>query len=78
MATLFEAARACLAAADVDEKVRLTQRHAGAFRRVLSLPDDVDRDAIDARFKDGVLTITCPKTAVATVPGRKIDIRKAA
>lgn len=41
MATLFEAARACLAAADVDEKVALTQRHAEAFRRgELEVPDD--------------------------------------
>lgn len=41
MATLFEAARACLAAADVDEKVGLTRRHADAFRRgELRAPDD--------------------------------------
>ena len=33
MATLFEAARACLAAADVDEKVGLTQHYADAYRR---------------------------------------------
>jgi len=61
-----------------DGGVHRIERSYGAFRRVLSLPDDVDRDAIDARFKDGVLTITCPKTAVATAPGRKIDIRRAA
>ncbi|MBP2160417.1 MULTISPECIES: Hsp20/alpha crystallin family protein [Asticcacaulis] len=54
------------------------ERSYGAFQRVLSLPEDVDRDAIDARFQDGVLTITCPKTAMATAPDRKIDIRKAA
>lgn len=41
MGTLFEAARACLAAADVDEKVALTQRHADAFLRgELAVPDD--------------------------------------
>ena len=41
MATLFEAARACLAAADVDEKVGLTQHYADAFRRgELEAPDD--------------------------------------
>jgi HSP20 family protein len=61
-----------------DGGVHRIERSYGTFRRVLSLPDDVDRDAIDARFKDGVLTITCPKDAVATVPGRNIDIRKAA
>ena len=41
MATLFEAARACLAAADVDEKVGLTQHYADAFHRgELEAPDD--------------------------------------
>ena len=35
------------------------------FARSLTLPDDVNRDAIDARFADGVLTVTLPKTAKA-------------
>lgn len=34
----------------------------GTFERTLSLPDDVDPQQVEARFKNGVLTITCPHT----------------
>ena len=41
MTTLFEAARVCLDAADVDAKVALTQRYAKAFARdELAIPAD--------------------------------------
>ena len=33
------------------------ERFDGAFRRVISLPDDVDPDRVDARYRDGVLQI---------------------
>lgn len=55
------------------------ERSYSAFRRILSLPDDVDRDQVDAQFKNGVLTITCPRIeAAAAGPVRQIDIRKVA
>jgi HSP20 family protein len=34
------------------------ERFDGDFRRVISLPDDVDPDRVDARYRDGVLQIT--------------------
>lgn len=34
------------------------ERFAGDFRRVISLPEDVDPDRVDARYRDGVLHIT--------------------
>jgi HSP20 family protein len=34
------------------------ERFAGDFRRVITLPDDVDPDRVDARYRDGVLQIT--------------------
>jgi HSP20 family protein len=34
------------------------ERFAGSFRRVVSLPEDVDPDRVDARYRDGVLQIT--------------------
>jgi HSP20 family protein len=37
----------------------------GSFRREMTLPADVDESKIDAVCKDGVLTITLPKAAVA-------------
>jgi HSP20 family protein len=41
------------------------ERSYGSFRRDLSLAGDVDPDKIEAVCKDGVLTITLPKTEKA-------------
>ena len=30
----------------------------GEFRRVITLPDDVDPDRVEAKYRDGVLQIT--------------------
>ena len=38
------------------------ERSYGSFQRTLSLPKGVDADHADAAFKDGVLTITIPKS----------------
>jgi HSP20 family protein len=44
---------------DVPEKaaVHINERFAGSFRRVISLPDDVDPNSIEAKYRDGVLHI---------------------
>ena len=34
------------------------ERFDGDFRRVITLPDDVDPDKVDAKYRDGVLQIT--------------------
>lgn len=34
------------------------ERYDGDFRRVITLPDDVDPDRVDAKYRDGVLQIT--------------------
>jgi HSP20 family protein len=34
------------------------ERFDGDFRRVITLPDDVDPDKVDATYRDGVLQIT--------------------
>ena len=54
------------------------ERSYGIFRRVLSLPDDADRDAVTAFFRNGVLTITCPRRVEAKEPARQIEIQKVA
>ncbi|KQX87141.1 Hsp20/alpha crystallin family protein [Variovorax sp. Root473] len=38
--------------------VHINERFEGAFRRVLTLPDDADPEAVQARLRDGVLRIT--------------------
>jgi HSP20 family protein len=37
------------------------ERRYGSFYRALALPDTVEAEKVDARFKDGVLRITLPK-----------------
>jgi len=34
------------------------ERFSGPFRRVIALPDDVDPDRIEAKYRDGILQIT--------------------
>lgn len=38
--------------------VHINERYAGRFRRVVSLPDDVDSNAVTAEYRDGVLHIS--------------------
>ena len=54
------------------------ERSYGMFQRVLTLPDDVELDQINAQFANGVLTINMPRQAVSQRQGKLIDIKKAA
>jgi len=49
------------------------ERAYGAFKRCITLPGEIKPDKVDARFKNGVLTITLPKEE--SVRGRKIEIK---
>jgi HSP20 family protein len=42
-------------------KYHRREREAGKFSRALTLPGDIDADKVDAKFKDGILTIVIPK-----------------
>jgi HSP20 family protein len=52
-----------------DDKNKLTvhinERFAGRFRRVLSLPDDVDPNDVTAQYQDGVLHIRIKRREAA-------------
>lgn len=37
------------------------ERFAGSFKRVVSLPEDVDPAGIEARYRDGVLRVSIPR-----------------
>jgi HSP20 family protein len=41
------------------------ERVDGEFRRVITLPDDVDPDRVDAKYRDGVLHITVQRCEAA-------------
>jgi HSP20 family protein len=49
------------------------ERGFGKFARVITLPTEVDTEAVEARFKLGVLTIVMPKRAEAKP--RRIEVR---
>jgi HSP20 family protein len=54
--------------ADKDEKavMHIEERFAGQFRRVVTLPDDIDPNQVDARYRDGVLHICIQRREAAT------------
>ncbi len=62
---------------DEKENAHLTERRYGSFQRVFRLPEGVDRDRIDARYRNGVLEVTLPKTEQARQEARKIEIKSA-
>jgi HSP20 family protein len=49
------------------------ERFSGAFRRVLTLPDDVDPDKVSAAYRDGVLHIQVERREA--VRPRQIDVK---
>ena len=50
------------------------ERSYGCFSRSVSLPDTVETEKIVAAYKDGILTVTLPKTAKAMEQSKKIPI----
>ncbi len=56
------------------DKFRRIERSYGSFVRRFSLPPTIDCDAIDAKYKDGVLRLTLPKTEVKET-GRTIAVK---
>lgn len=61
---------------ETDDKDRqFSERFYGRFERRIPLGADVEEDKVDARFKNGVLSIVLPKTAKAQSQTRRIAIR---
>lgn len=53
------------------------ERSYGSFYRLIPLPCSIDRDAVNATYKDGVLKVTMPKTAEAIESEKKISVQSA-
>lgn len=47
------------------ERVHRYERTFGSFERAFALPNSIDADKIDAKYADGVLTVTIPKAEKA-------------
>jgi HSP20 family protein len=53
----------------------MSERSYGSFYRSIPLPSGVDTDKASADFKNGVLTVTLPKTREALSDVRKIEVK---
>ena len=59
---------------DHDKQYHRVERSYGAFQRMLSLPTDADESKVEAKFKNGVLTVTIAKNPDAKPPVRRIAV----
>lgn len=57
------------------EKVNIysRERFSGGFKRVVNLPEDADPSRIEARYRDGVLRISVPKSE--TAQPKRIEVK---
>lgn len=53
-----------------------SERQYGSFSRSFRLPQDADETKVDAHLKDGVLTVTVPKSEPKAEAAKKVEIRK--
>jgi len=61
---------------EVDENgYVLRERNFGRVERSLPLPEGIDVNAAQAKFKSGVLTVSIPKTAEAQSGAKRIPVR---
>ncbi|MDX8451136.1 Hsp20/alpha crystallin family protein [Mesorhizobium sp. VK9D] len=58
-----------------DKGYHLAERSYGSFYRSIPLPSGVDTDQVNAEFKNGVLTVTLPKTQEALSRVKKIEVK---
>jgi len=57
-----------------DSERQFSERFYGRFERRIPLGSEVEEDKVEARFKNGVLTITMPKTERAQGRAKRIAI----
>jgi HSP20 family protein len=72
--TLTVAGERQIIAPQPDEKAmrHIDERFAGRFRRVVTLPDDIDPNAVQARYRDGVLHVSIQR--LAAIQPRRIVV----
>ena len=58
-----------------DKHYHTIERRSGSFYRALRLPVAVESDKIEANFKDGVLTLTLPKSKEAAKKVAQIEVK---
>ena len=59
---------------DKEENYHRVERHYGSFQRSFRLPDNINREKLDASYKDGILKLTLPKSEESEV--KKIEVKE--
>jgi HSP20 family protein len=57
-----------------NERVHRLERSGGRFHRTVRLEQDVDRDAIQAAYRDGILKVTLPKAESARPRSIEVEV----
>ena len=65
--------RATTPAGDEKTTLHVNERFSGRFRRVISLPDDIDPNAVSADYRDGVLHVSVKRRTSAQP--RRIEVQ---
>lgn len=58
-----------------DLKYNRKESYFGKYERNFILPDNVDKENIDASFSDGILTITVPKIVSDNIGKKRVEIK---
>lgn len=58
-----------------DKDRQFSERFYGRFERRIPLGYEIEEEKVDAHFKNGLLTITLPKTAKAQAQAKRIEIK---
>ncbi len=53
------------------------ERSSGMFQRSMALPFDIDTDAVNAEYQNGVLTVTVAKPQEVVANTKKIEVKQA-
>lgn len=58
-----------------DRRRQLSERYHGRFERRIALPSEVEQDKVQASFRNGILTVTLPKSQDAQRAVRRIPLQ---
>ena len=58
-----------------NDRYVIRERHSGSFRRSFALPQGLEEDNTEARFENGVLTLTVPRVPEVKPKAKTIEIK---
>jgi HSP20 family protein len=61
---------------DKQRGVAYAERFYGQFRRTIPFDAEVDAEKVDAKFKNGLLTVTLPRSQKAEAKARRIEVKR--